>query len=272
MWGNLSKTVKIATWNVNSVRARLSHLLDWLDKAMPDIMLLQELKCQQGAFPAMEIEAAGYNCAVRGQKSYNGVAILSRTPLEDVVTELPGDPDDEQARYVEAVTGFGEGMIRIASIYLPNGNPVDGEKYPYKLAWMERLRNHAENLLTYEEPLVLGGDYNVIPNNDDVYDPESWREDALALPETRARFRALLNLGFIDAVLTTDQGGGAYTFWDYQAGAWNNDHGLRIDHLLLSPQAADRLSGCGIDREPRGLERPSDHTPVWCELKEESSY
>ena len=272
MYGSLSRTVKIATWNVNSVRARLAHLLGWLDKATPDLVLLQEIKCMDDAFPTLEIEAAGYNCAVRGQKSYNGVAILSRTPLEDVITKLPGDPSDEQARYVEAVTGFGEGMIRVASLYLPNGNPVDGEKYPYKLAWMERLAAHARDLLTYEEPLVLGGDYNVIPDDGDVYNPEAWREDALARPETRARFRALLNLGFTDAVLAIDPGGGAYTFWDYKASAWNKDHGLRIDHLLLSPQAADRLSGCAIDRGPRGLEKPSDHTPVWCELNEENPY
>lgn len=265
---SVGKQLKIATWNVNSVRARLAHLLGWLGKAAPDIVLLQELKCQQDAFPALEIEDAGYNYAMRGQKSYNGVAILSRTPLEDVVTELPGDAEDEQARYVEAVTGFGDSVIRVASIYLPNGNPVEGEKYPYKLAWMERLAVHAETLLKYEEALVLGGDYNVIPNDEDVYDPEAWRQDALARPETRARFRALLNLGFTDAVLATDPGGGAYTFWDYQGGAWNKDHGLRIDHLLLSPQAADRLSACGIDRSPRGLEKPSDHTPVWCELDE----
>lgn len=272
MRGSLDKPVKIATWNVNSVRARLAHLLDWLEKAKPDMVLLQELKCQQDAFPVLEIESAGYNCALRGQKSYNGVAILSRTPLEDVITELPGDPADEQARYVEAVTGFGDGVIRVASIYLPNGNPVESEKYPYKLAWMERLTAHARNLLTYEEPLVLGGDYNVIPRDDDVYNPDSWREDALARPETRARFRALLNLGFTDAVLATDPNGGAYTFWDYKAGAWNKDHGLRIDHFLLSPQAADRLTGCGIDRGPRGLEKPSDHTPVWCELDETPPY
>ena len=263
--------MKIATFNVNSVKARLPRVIEWLIEAAPDVALLQEIKTQTKAFPYLEIEALGYHTAILGQKSYNGVAILSRAPLEDVITELPGDPSDEQARYVEAVTGFGEGVIRVASIYLPNGNPVDGEKYPYKLAWMERLAVHAGNLLKYEEPLVLGGDYNVIPNDEDVYDPESWRQDALARPETRARFRALLHLGFTDAVLATDPGGG-YTFWDYKGGAWNNDHGLRIDHLLLSPQAADRLSACGIDRGPRGLEKPSDHTPVWCELEEENPF
>ncbi|HJO88168.1 MAG: exodeoxyribonuclease III [Alphaproteobacteria bacterium] len=264
--------MKIATWNVNSVRARLAHLLGWLDKATPDILLLQEIKCMDDAFPILEIETAGYNCAVRGQKSYNGVAILSRTPLEDVITELPGDSCDEQARYVEAVTEFSKGVIRVASLYLPNGNPVDGEKYPYKLAWMERLTAHAGNLLTYEEPLVLGGDYNVIPRDDDVYNPEAWREDALACPEIRREFRALLHLGFTDAVQTTHPDGSAYTFWDYKGGVWKNDHGLRLDHLLLSPQAADRLFSCGIDRGPRGLEKPSDHTPVWCELEETSPY
>jgi exodeoxyribonuclease-3 len=259
--------VKIASWNVNSVKARLAHLLEWLGEAKPDIVLLQELKCVAENFPAMEIEDCGYNVAVKGQKAYNGVAILSKTPLEITETELPGDSSDEQARYIEAVTDSDAGFLRIASIYLPNGNPVDTEKFPYKLAWMERLVAHAENLLRHEEALVLAGDYNVIPADDDVYSPEAFAGDALTQPGSRAAFRRLLYLGFTDAFRALHSEIGAYTFWDYQAGAWQKDNGLRIDHLLLSPQAADLLVESGIDRKPRGKQKASDHTPIWCGLE-----
>ena len=259
--------VKIATWNVNSVKARLPNVLGWLKEASPDVVLLQEIKCQTDGFPRMEIEDLGYNCAVVGQKSYNGVAILSRSPLEDVTERLPGGDTDEQARYVEAVTAFGDIVVRVASIYLPNGNPVDTEKYPYKLAWLERLREHAADLLKLEEVVVLGGDYNVIPTEDDVYDTEAWINDALFKPETRAAFRRVVNLGYTEAFRTLHPNDvHRYTFWDYQAGAWNKDFGLRIDHLLLSPQAADRLTACEIDRKERGREKASDHVPIWCEL------
>ncbi len=254
--------MKIATFNVNSVKARLGNLKDWLGEAEPDIVCLQEIKCVDDAFPKSDIEALGYNVAVHGQKTYNGVAILSRHPLEDVTAGLPGDKSDEQARYLEAVVSIDGGAVRVASIYLPNGNGGD-EKYAYKLKWMDRLIDHARGLLAYEEPLVLAGDYNVIPTDDDVYDPAAWAEDALFLPETRAKFHELLNLGLTDAFRACHTEAHRYSFWDYQRGAWQKDNGIRIDHLLLSAQAADRLTGCDIDRAVRGREKPSDHAPVW---------
>jgi exodeoxyribonuclease III len=254
--------IKIATWNVNSVKARLPHLLRWLDEFSPDVVLLQELKCVAEAFPHMEVEDKGYNIAVAGQKTYNGVAILSKSPIDIELTELPGDPSDEQARYIEGFTGG----VRVAAIYLPNGNPVDTEKYPYKLGFMERLHDRAKELLTTEDAFVLGGDYNVIPEDADVHEPESWRGDALFRPETHAAWRKLIYLGLTDAFRVFNPEAGRYSYWDYRAGAWNKDHGIRIDHLLLSPQAADLLTASGVDRTPRGWEKPSDHTPVWCEL------
>jgi len=255
--------VKIASWNVNSIKARLPNVLAWLETAQPDVVLLQELKCVEESFPRLEIEAQGYQAAMVGQKSYNGVALLSKQPIEERLERLPGDDSDEQARYLEATT-FG---IRVASIYLPNGNPPDSEKYPYKLAWLARLRDHAAQLLAREQPLVLGGDYNVIPMPEDCYDPAAWRGDALFRLETRKAFRELVNLGFTDAVRVHNPGPGPYTFWDYQAGAWQADNGIRIDHLLLSPQAADRLTASRVDRAPRGQPKASDHTPVLCELE-----
>jgi exodeoxyribonuclease-3 len=253
---------KIATWNVNSVKARLPLLLRWLDEFDPDVVLLQELKCVDEAFPREEVEDKGYNVAVKGQKTYNGVAILSKSPIDVELTELPGDKSDEQARYLEAFTGD----IRVASIYLPNGNPVDTEKYPYKLGFMERLYKRTQELLALEEAFVLGGDYNVIPHDRDCYDPKAWEGDALFRPETHAAFRKIMHLGLTDAFRAFNQEGERYSYWDYQGGAWNKDNGILIDHLLLSPQAADRLEDVGIDKTPRGWERPSDHTPVWCEL------
>ena len=259
--------MRIATWNVNSVRARLPNLLAWLDEAVPDVLLLQEIKTVAESFPALEIEERGYVCAVVGQKSYNGVAILSRFPLQDIVERLPGDETDKQARYVEAWVDAGADGVRVASIYLPNGNPVDSEKYPYKLAWMVRLREYAASLLTPEEPVVLAGDYNVIPAPGDVYDPAGWAEDALFRLDTRRAFREILNLGYTEAFRALHAETGRYSFWDYQRRAFESDRGLRIDHLLLSPQAADRLNACDIDMVPRGKSKASDHTPVWCELE-----
>ena len=256
--------MKIASWNVNSVRARLPRVLDWLRDFAPDVVLLQEIKCVDAAFPSLEIGDLGYNIAVHGQKTYNGVAILSKLPIDDVVRGLPGFEADEQARYIEA----GIGDLRVVSLYLPNGNPAPGEKFDYKLAWMDHLKAHAQALLGTEEAFVLGGDYNVIPQDDDVYDPEVWEGDALFRPETRAKYREMLYLGLTDAYRVLNGQGHAYTFWDYQGGAWQKDWGLRIDHLLASPQAADRLEGSGIDKTPRGLEKPSDHTPVWCDLRD----
>jgi len=259
--------VKIATWNVNSIKARLPNVLDWVKSAKPDILLLQEIKCVDEAFPRLEFEELGYNVAVKGQKTYNGVAILSRTALETVETALPGDKTDEHARYLECLTTTEAGTLRVASIYLPNGNPLGTEKFDFKLAWLERLHKHARRLLKYEEPTILGGDYNVIPQDEDCHDPRAWMKDALFQPESKAAFRRLCHLGYTDAFRVFHQESGAYTFWDYQAGAWPKDHGIRIDHLLLSPQAADLLTDCNIDRRPRGKERASDHTPIWCDLK-----
>lgn len=252
----------IATWNVNSVKQRLEHLLGFLSDAAPDVVCLQEIKCVDEAFPASEIEGLGYNVAVHGQKGFNGVAILSKLPLEDVTPRLPGDDEDVQSRYLEAVVSTRTGAVRVASIYLPNGNPVTTDKFPYKLAWMERLTRHATELLAYEEPLVLAGDYNVIPDGRDVYEPAGWLDDALYRPETRTAFRSLLGAGFTDALRACDDRAGLYTFWDYQAGAWQRNKGIRIDHLLLSPQAADRLTGVEIHKGTRALEKPSDHVPV----------
>jgi exodeoxyribonuclease-3 len=253
--------MKIATWNVNSIKARLPLVLDWLREAGPDVALLQEIKTQEDSFPALEIEELGYHIAVQGQKSYNGVAILSKQPLTHVKKGLPGMTDD-QARYIEAeVNG-----LTVATIYLPNGNPAPSEKYDYKLDWMDKLIAHTARLLKSEKPFVLGGDFNVIPEAQDVYNPAGWEEDALYRLETRQKFRKLMNLGLTDALRVFKPIGHDYTFWDYQAGAWARDHGLRIDHFLLSPQAADRLKACEVDRKPRGREKASDHTPVWCEI------
>ena len=254
--------IKIATWNVNSVKARLPNLLRWLDEFSPDICLLQELKCTNESFPYEEIEDKGYNVEVAGQKTYNGVAIISKSPIDIELTELPGNKDDRQARYIE---GFTNG-ITVAAIYLPNGNPVDTDKYPYKLDFLKRLHKRTKDLLSREDPFLLGGDYNIIPEDEDVYEPDKWRDDALFCYQTRAAWRKLIYLGMTDAFRVFNKELGNYSYWDYRAGAWNKDLGLRIDHLLLSPHAADLLQAAGIDRSPRGWERPSDHTPVWCEL------
>lgn len=257
--------MKIASWNVNSIKARLPNVVAWLKEAAPDVALLQELKTVEEGFPFMEIEELGYNCAVAGQKSYNGVAVLSKFPMEIETKVLPGDDEDEQARYLEAFTNG----VRVASIYLPNGNPTPGPKYDYKLAWMRRLVDHARELLEHDEVVVLGGDYNVCPTDADVHDPIGWADDALCLPQSRAHFRELLWLGYTEAFRTLHpHEQRAWSFWDYQGGAWQRDLGVRIDHLLLSPLAADRLTACEIDRGPRAQEKASDHTPIWCELED----
>ncbi len=263
----------VATWNVNSVRQRIEHLVRWLKEHNPDVVCLQEIKTIDEGFPAAEIEALGYHVAVHGQKTFNGVALLSRHPLEDVRRGLPDplrgpeDAADEQARYIEAVVSVGDSAVRVASIYLPNGNPttgvpIAGDKYDYKLRWMERLRLHAAELLKLEEALVLAGDYNVIPSAVDCHDPALWAQDALFLPQTRAAFQCLLALGLTEAVRASTDATKLYTFWDYQAGAWPKNNGIRIDHLLLSPQAADRLQGVVIDKDERDRDKPSDHVPV----------
>ncbi len=253
--------MQIATWNINGVKARMETLLAWLKEAEPDVVCLQEIKSQDEQFPALEIEAAGYHVETHGQKGFNGVAILSKSKPDEVVRGLPGDPADEQARYMEAVFSIDGGAIRIASLYLPNGNPIGTDKFKYKLAWMERLHLHAESRLRLEEPLVLAGDYNVIPEPRDARHPELWTGDALYQPESRDAFVRLVNLGFTDAVraVTDDT---VYTFWDYQAGAWQKNNGIRIDHALLSPEAARRLVAVRIDKHVRAWEKPSDHVPV----------
>lgn len=259
--------MKIATWNINGIKARIKNLERWLKEADPDIACLQEIKSIDENFPAELFEEMGYNVAVHGQKSFNGVAILSKKPFDEVTRGLPGDESDEQARYLEAVISVESGVLRVASIYLPNGNPVDTEKYPYKLSWMARLKAHAENRLALEEPLILAGDYNVIPTERDVYDASKWLDDALFLPRSRAAYQEILNLGLTSAFDSAVGQDHCYTFWDYQAGAWNKDNGIRIDHILLSPEAADRLKSCTIDRPTRGWEKPSDHVPVWIDLE-----
>lgn len=258
--------MRIATWNVNSVKQRLDGLASWLEARRPDIVCLQETKCVDEAFPREPLEGLGYNVAIHGQKTFNGVAILSRLPFDEVTPRLPGDDADDHARFIEAVVSTRTGVLRIASIYLPNGNPPDSEKYDYKLRWMERLSGYARRRLELEEPLVLAGDYNVIPDDGDVYDPAAWVGDALFKPETRTRFRALTNLGLTDAVRATSDAPGLYSFWDYQAGAWQRNRGIRIDHVLLSPQAADRLVSASIDKQVRGSDKPSDHVPVVVDL------
>ena len=253
--------MRVATWNVNSVNARLETVLRWFEAQRPDVACLQEIKCVDEKFPAEAFERLGYSVAVHGQKAYNGVALLSLTPLEDVRKGLPGDEGDDHARYLEAVIS-GPAPVRVATIYLPNGNPIGTEKFAYKLKWLERLNAHARALLALEERLVLAGDFNVIPEPEDADNPASWAGDALFQPESRGAFRALKWLGLTDAYMAVDGAPGGYTFWDYQAGAWHRNHGIRIDHLLLSPQAADHLVGVTIHRDVRGWEKPSDHVPV----------
>jgi exodeoxyribonuclease-3 len=287
--------MKLATFNVNGIGARLPRLLDWLAAAKPDVVGLQEIKTQTESFPFDAIRAAGYHALVHGQKGFNGVAILSREPAQEVERTLPGDAEDVQSRWIEAVVGG----IHFACLYLPNGNPVPGPKFDYKLAWMDRLAARAAKLMATELPVVLAGDWNVCPTDLDVARPDQMAGDALLQPESRARFRALVASGWTEAIRAQSPHTPCYTFWDYQAGAWqkNNgiriDHlmlspeaanrldsvsvdkhvraweknwGLRIDHLLLSPAAADRLVNTGIDRDVRGAERASDHVPVWVEL------
>ncbi|MFZ4808498.1 MAG: exodeoxyribonuclease III [Hyphomicrobiaceae bacterium] len=258
--------MKIATWNVNGIKARSESLPTWLAEARPDIACLQEIKCVDELFPTESLSALGYNVAVHGQKGFNGVALLSRHPIEDVVTGLPGDTDDLQARYIEAIVATGDGALRIGGLYLPNGNPVGTDKFTYKLAWMERLHRHARGLLALEMPAILAGDFNVIPEPRDARFPDRWTGDALFQPESRAAFRSLLAQGWTDAIRATAPGEDLYTFWDYQAGAWQKNDGIRIDHVLLSPQAADRLIATGIDKQTRAWEKPSDHVPVWVEI------
>ncbi|UTW60490.1 exodeoxyribonuclease III [Kordiimonas sp. SCSIO 12603] len=259
--------MKIATFNINGVKARLPRVLEWLEEFNPDVACLQEIKSIDENFPRLEFEEKGWNVETHGQKSFNGVAILSKHPIEDIMRRLPDldgseCEEDEQARYIEATVKG----VRVASIYLPNGNPRPGPKFDYKLSWMDRLIKRAEYLRTLEIPVVLAGDYNVIPFDEDCHNPAAWTEDALTQPESRARLRTLWNMGYTDSIRQITPRGPMYSYWDFQRGAWQKDHGIRIDHLLLSPQAADILKDAKVDRIPRGKEKPSDHTPVWVEL------
>jgi exodeoxyribonuclease-3 len=258
--------MRIATWNVNSVRQRLDHLLTWLRETSPDVACLQEIKCVDEQFPREAIEALGYNVVTHGQKTFNGVALLSKFPFDETRPRLAGDDGDVQSRFLEGVVSLKHGVVRIACLYLPNGNPTNTEKYPYKLKWISRLIDYSKERLKSEETFVLAGDFNVIPAPRDVYDPAAWVDDALFRPQTREAFQTLLGLGLTDALRAASDAAGEYTFWDYQAGAWQKNNGLRIDHLLLSPQASDRLSAVGIDRHVRGWEKASDHVPVWIDL------
>ncbi len=257
--------MKIATFNINGVKARIEPLLAWLDTAQPDVALLQEIKSLDATFPRGPFEDRGYRVEIHGQKGFNGVAILSKLPLEDVHRGLPGDDTDEQSRWIEAVV-IGARPLRLCCLYLPNGNPAPGPKYLYKLAWMQRLHTRARAILALEEPAIMAGDYNVIPQAEDAKRPDAWRDDALFLPETRAAFRRILNLGYTEAFRARTQGPGHYSFWDYQAGAWNRNDGIRIDHHLLTPQAADLLRDCWIESDMRAGDKPSDHVPVWVDL------
>ncbi len=254
--------MRIATFNINGINARQGALLQWLDETRPDVACLQELKAPQEKFPAAAIEAAGYHALWHGQKSWNGVAILSRKPAQEIGRGLPGDEDDVQSRYLEAVV---DGVV-VACLYLPNGNPAPGPKFDYKLRWFERLIDRGEQLLATGAPVVMAGDYNVMPTELDVYKPERWLDDALFRPETRAAFQRLLEQGWTDALRATHPGQRIYTFWDYFRNAFGRDAGLRIDHLLLSPALAGKLTAAGVDRDVRAREKPSDHAPVWIEL------
>ena len=260
--------MKIASFNINGIKARLHQLTAWLPEAQPDVVVLQEIKTVDEGFPAEMIEDLGWQVWTHGQKSWNGVALLSRLPVEAVRRGLPGDDGDEQARWIEAEVMGARHAVTVAGLYLPNGNPAPGPKYDYKLAWMERLRARAAALLDTEAPVVMLGDYNVIPEPRDAAHPERWVEDALFLPETRAAFRRIVNQGWTDALRIRDPHGtrGPFTFWDYQRQAWERDNGIRIDHLLLSPQAADLMRDAGVDRDQRATEKPSDHVPVWVEI------
>ena len=259
--------MKIATWNINGIRARIGNLTEWLRQSGPDIVCLQEIKSVDEQFPRAEIEALGYQVETHGQKGFNGVAILSKLKFDEVNRGLPGDEEDDQARFIEGVFSTERGVLRVVSLYLPNGNPVtEDRKFGYKLRWMERLERWAEGRVLLEEPLVLAGDYNVIPEPIDARYPEQWVDDALFRPETRQSLRRLAALGFTDAIRSVTDAGGTYTFWDYQAGAWQKNNGIRIDHLMLSPEATDRLISASVEKDVRAWEKPSDHVPVAIKL------
>ncbi len=259
--------MKIATWNINGVKARLENLLVWLKESAPDIACLQEIKSVDEQFPRSAIEALGYHVETHGQKGFNGVAILSKIRFDEVNRRLPGDDEDEQARFIEGVFSTERGVLRVVSLYLPNGNPVEEErKFGFKLKWMDRLERWAQARLALEEPLILAGDYNVIPERADARFPDNWLGDALFQPQTRQAFRRLADLGFVEATRAVTDARDVYSFWDYQAGAWQKNNGIRIDFQLLSPEAADLLRSAGAEKHVRAWEKPSDHVPVVVDL------
>lgn len=254
--------MKIVTWNINGIKARLENLKTWLEESQPDIACLQEIKSIDENFPREQFEAMGYHVETFGQKSFNGVALLSKISPDEVNRGLPGDDEDEQARFIEGVYSTPQGVIRVVSLYLPNGNPVETEKFPYKLGWMARLEAFAAERLKLEEPIILAGDYNIIPEPHDCKNPKSWEGDAAFRPESHAAYRKLVNLGFTDALRSVNDEDKTYTFWDYQAGAWQKNNGIRIDHLLLSPEAANLFETADVEKHVRAWEKPSDHVPV----------
>ena len=258
--------MKVATWNINGVRARIENLLSWLKESNPDIVCLQEIKTVDDQFPRFEVEALGYHVETHGQKGFNGVALLSKLRFDEVNRGLPGDDADEQARFIEGVFSTSKGVLRVVSLYLPNGNPIGTEKFGYKLSWMNRFEKWAAERLALEEPLVLAGDYNVIPEPGDARFPENWVNDALFQPESRQALRRLVNLGFIDATRAATDSTDVFTFWDYQAGAWQKNNGIRIDFQLLSPEAANLLASASVEKHVRSWEKPSDHVPVAIKL------
>ena len=265
--------MRIATWNINGVKARLDNLLHWLEEAeAPEIVCLQEIKSVDEQFPRMEIEALGYHVETHGQKGFNGVAILSKLRFDEVNRGLPGDEADQQARFIEGVFSVEGGVLRVVSAYMPNGNPIGTEKFSYKLAWMERLQAWAQARMALEEPLVLAGDYNIIPQPADAKNIEDWLGDALYQPQSRAAMRRLEALGMTECIRSVTDEAETYTFWDYQGGAWQKNNGIRIDHILLSPEAADRFAAASIDKRVRAWEKPSDHVPVMADLRFEARH
>jgi exodeoxyribonuclease-3 len=258
--------LSIVTWNVNSIKSRLSICLDYLKKEQPDVLLLQEIKTVNDTFPYMEIEELGYNTSIHGQKTYNGVAIFSKYPIEDVITCIDGNEDDEQARYIEGVISVGEEVIRIASVYVPNGNAIGSEKFAYKMKFFDLLQKHIASRLQYEEKFIIGGDYNVAPDDEAVYDEKKLAGSICFHSDEQKKYRSLLNLGLTDAFEATNDNLNHFTWWDYRGSSWKYNKGMRIDHLLLSPQAADTLESSEIHDYTRDLEKPSDHAPVICRL------
>jgi exodeoxyribonuclease III len=258
--------MKIATWNVNSINMRKSQLITWLKQNKPEVLLLQEIKCEDKNFPKEEVEELGYNLAIHGQKGFNGVAILSLFPIDEFIIKLPGNPLPEQARYIEAVISIPQTAIRVASVYVPNGEDLDSPKFKHKLEFLDALKEHCENLLRLEEKIIIGGDFNIAPEEIDSYNADATQDSILCHLSVRKKFRSLINLGFYNAFRVTNPKDQEFSWWDYRRGAWQRNRGMLIDHILLSPEAVDILKTTEIHDKMRGLEKPSDHVPVVCEF------